>query len=115
MIVRFAGEKFEREAGFRSRSMSRFVRRSEGDDRIKSLTLERLAVELGFAAGRREVALGEGEKGVGGGITNCMRTDALVRLAKRRSARIFLAFKIQSDKMLAFQSITANPLHTWRR
>jgi hypothetical protein len=62
MVVRLAGEKFEREAGFRARSMSRFVRRSEGDDRIKPLTLQSFAVELGFAAGRREVSLGKGEK-----------------------------------------------------
>ena len=65
MVVRLAGEKFEREAGFRARSMSRFVRRSEGDDGIKPLTLQSFAVELGFAAWRREVALGEGEEGVG--------------------------------------------------
>src|ERR1700674_334417 len=102
MVVGLGGEKFKREARFRASSMSRFVRRSEGDDRIKSLTLERLAVELGFAAGRREVALGEGEKWVGGGITNCMRTAALVRPAERSSARISVAFKIQTDKMLTF-------------
>src|SRR5260370_535720 len=64
MVVRFAGEKFKRETGFRAGSMPRFVRRSEGDDRIKPLTLERLAVELGFAARRWEVAFREGKKGV---------------------------------------------------
>src|ERR1700688_3167567 len=106
MVVGLAGEKLEREAGFRARSMARFVRRSEGDDRIKPLTLQRFAVELGFAAGRREVALGEGKKGIGGGIMNHVGTDALVRPAERGSARVFLALEIQPDKMIAFQSLT---------
>src|SRR5258706_11334311 len=110
MVVRLAGEKFKRDAGFRSRSMARFVRRSEGDDGIKPLTLQSLAVELSFAARRREVALGKGEKWVGGGITNHVGTDALVRPAEYSSARIVVAFKIQTDKMLAFQAIARNPL-----
>src|SRR6266852_4707069 len=101
MVVRFAGEKFKRETGFRAGSMPRFVRRSEGDDRIKPLTLERLAVELGFAARRWEVAFREGKKGVG-----ILRrallgwTDECVRPYVVRAA-----FEIQADKMLAFQPI----------
>src|SRR6202047_3477429 len=105
MVIRLAGEKFKREAGrFRARSMSRFVRRSEGDDRINSLTLQSLAVELSFTAGRREVAFREGEKGVGilrrallGGTDECVRPYV-----------VCAAFEIQTDKMLAFQSITSN-------
>src|SRR5260221_8898242 len=110
MVVGLAGEKFEREAGFRSRSMARFVRRSEGDNRIKTLTLKSLAVKRSFAVARRKVALGKGEEWVGGGITNGVGTDALVRPAEYSSARIVVAFKIQTDKMLAFQAIARNSL-----
>src|SRR5260370_24465731 len=60
MVVRLAGEKFERETGgFRSRSMARFSGRRECDDRIAALTLKRFAVELGFSAGCPSLAKGE--------------------------------------------------------
>src|SRR5208282_4840550 len=63
MIVRLAGEELQREArSFRCRSMSRFLGGSEGDNRIESLTLQRLAVEFGFAAGRGKVAFREREE-----------------------------------------------------
>ena len=76
MVVGLAGEKFERKAsGFRSRSMARFVGRGEGDDRIEPLTLQSFAVELGFTAGRREVAFGKGEKGRGI-PPSCSRLDS---------------------------------------
>src|SRR5260370_33475841 len=98
MVVRLAGEKFKREAGgFRSRSMARFAGRSEGDDRIKPLTLQTFAVEVSFAAGGGEVGLGEGEKGIGGRSTNHVGTDTLVRPAEHRVTSIFVAFKIQTD------------------
>src|ERR1700731_4840050 len=106
MVVRFTGEKLERESGFRSRSMARFVRRSEGDDRIKPLTLQSFAVELSFTARRSEVALCEGKKGSGilcrtllGWTDECVRPYV-----------VCAAFEIQPDKMLAFQPITRNPL-----
>src|SRR5258708_16610886 len=106
MVVRFAAEKFKREAGFGSRSMARFVRRSEGDDGIKPLTLQSLAVELGFAARRGEVAFCEGEKGVGilcrallGWTDECVRPYV-----------VCAAFEIQTDKMLVFQALARNSL-----
>src|ERR1700732_2460066 len=97
MVVRLAGEKLEREAGFRSRSMSRFVRRSEGDDGIKPLTLQSFAVELSFAARRREVALGKWEEG-GEMFRRALLgwTDECVRPYVVRAV-----FEIQTDKMLA--------------
>src|ERR1700694_4603455 len=106
MVVRLAGEKFEREAGFRPRSMARFVRRSEATDRTQSLTLQSLAVELGFAARRREVALGKGEEG-GEIFRRALLgwTDECVRPYVVRAV-----FEIQTDKVLAFQPIAGNPL-----
>src|SRR5450759_5738694 len=119
MVVRLAGEKFEREAGG-FRSVARFVRRSEGDDRIEPLTLQSFAVELGFTAGRGEVALGEGEEGC----------RAFCRAHPPRQANTGLdggpgslgwtagggrryvvrgAFEIQADARLAFQPLTGNP------
>src|ERR1700694_2283363 len=97
MVVGLAGEKFEWEAGFRASSVARFAGRSEGDDRIKPLTLESFAVELGLAARRREVALGEGEKWseiFGRALLGW--TDECVRPYVVRAA-----FEIQPDKMLA--------------
>src|ERR1700716_4091138 len=106
MVVRLAGEKFEREAGFRPRSMARFVGRSEGDDGIKPLTLQSFAVELGFAARRGEVALGKWEEG-GEIFRRALLgwTDECVRPYVVRAG-----FEIQTDKVLAFQSIAGNPL-----
>src|SRR4030088_1520385 len=107
MVVRLAGEKVEREAsGFRSGSMTRFVRRSEGDDGIKPLTLQSFAVELGFAARRREVALGKWEEG-GEIFRRALLgwTDECVRPYVTRAS-----FEIQTDKVLAFQPIAGNPL-----
>src|ERR1017187_7774987 len=64
MVVGLAGQQFERKSrGFRSRSVTRFLGGSEGHDRIEALALESFAVELGFTAGRGEVACCEGEKG----------------------------------------------------
>src|ERR1700686_4397462 len=112
MVVRLAGEKFEREAGgFRVRSMSRFVGRREGDDRIKPLTLQSFAVELGFAARSREVALGEGEKwGEIFGRASLGLDGGDARPPTARPYVVRGAFEIQTDKMLAFQPITGNPL-----
>ena len=85
--------------------MSRFVRRSKSDDRIKSLTLQSLAIELSLAAGRREIAFREGEKGVGILCRALLGwTDECVRPFVVRAA-----FEIQTDKMLAFQLIASNP------
>src|SRR5260370_2771056 len=109
MVVRLAGEKFERETGgFRSRSMARFSGRREGDDRIEPLTLQSFAVELGFAAGCREVAMGEGQewgccfwRAVLGWTDECVR-PYLVRCA----------FEIQADAMLAFQPVSRDPFES---
>src|SRR2546430_3924853 len=86
--------------------MSRFVRRSKSDDRIKSLTLQSLAIELSLAAGRRESAFREGEKGVGILCRALLGwTDECVRPYVVRTA-----FEIQTDKMLAFQPFARDPL-----
>src|SRR3981081_1800993 len=109
MVVRLAGEKFEREAsGFRSGSMTRFVRRSEGDDGIKPLTLQSFAVKLGFAARRGEVCVCKWEEG-GEIFRRALLgwTDECVRPYVVRAA-----LEIQTDKMLAFQSIPRNPLQS---
>src|SRR5260370_19755712 len=51
MVVRLAGEKFERETGgLRSRSMARFSGRREGAERSEGLALQRFTVERVFAA-----------------------------------------------------------------
>jgi len=102
MVVRLPGEKFEREAsGFRSRSVARFVGRSEGDDRVKPLSLQSFTEELSFAAGRRKLALREGEERFDRGTAH-VGTDALVRPAERSSARSIIASEIQPDAVLAF-------------
>src|ERR1700747_976925 len=104
MVVRLACEKLEREARFRASSISRFVRRSEGDERIKPLALQSLAVELSFAAGGREVAFREGKKG------GCGSRRAAVGLDGRGARpHTVLGGEIQADKMLAFQPIAGNP------
>src|SRR5258708_38704020 len=109
MVARLAGKNFQPEAGLRSRSMARFVRRSEGDDGIKPLTLQSLAVELSFAARRREVALSEGEKGHSVFCQDLLGwTDECVR-----PYVVCATFKIQTDKMLVFQPITSDPLQPW--
>src|ERR1700738_3498671 len=89
--------------------MSRFLGRSACDYRIKARALQSFAVELSFAARRREVAFCEGEKGAGRSITNHVGTDAFVRPAERSSARIFVAFKIQTDEVLALPSTAGDP------
>src|SRR5208283_6121084 len=109
MVIGLARQKFEREAGgFRSRSVARFVGRSEGDDRIEPLSLQSLAVELGFTAGRREIAMGERE--VWGSIL-CLAvlgwTDECVR-----PYVILGVFEIQADAMFLLQAIARNPLES---
>src|SRR5208282_6239675 len=104
MVVGLAREKFEREAGgLRPRSMSRFVGRREGDDRIEPLTLQSFAVELSLTAGRREVTLGEGKKGRGVFCRPALGLDG--RGARLRTVR---RGEIQADAMLALQPIAGD-------
>src|SRR5271170_6692167 len=109
MVVGLARQEFEREAGgFRSRSMAGFVGRSEGDDRIDPLALQSLAVELGFTAGRREIAMGERE--VWGGI---LRLAVLGWTDECVGPYVVLGvFKIQADAMFLLQAIAGDPLES---
>src|ERR1017187_3106037 len=104
MVVGLAGQQFERKSrGSRSRSMSRFFWRSEGHDRIDALTLESFAVELGFTAGRGEVACCEGEKG------HCGRA-ALGLDGRDARPHTVRGGKIQADAMLIFQTVARYPV-----
>src|SRR5208282_6446340 len=107
MVVGLAGEKFERKAGgFRSRAIPRFVGRSEGDDGIEPPPLQSFAVKLGFTAGRREIALGEGEEW---GVALCRAALGWTAEGGRPYV-VRGAFEVQADAMLALQPLAGDPL-----
>src|ERR1017187_1394247 len=111
MVVGLAGQQFERKSrGFRSRSMSRFLGGSEGHDRIEALPLESFAVELGFTAGRGEVARCEGEKGRCSFCRAALGLDGRVARPHTVRPHTVRGGKIQADAMLIFQTVARYPL-----
>ena len=93
VVVGLAGEELEREALARgSRSVAGFGGRSEGDEGIESLGDESFGVELGFAAGRGEVAVGKGQEGRGG-----------------------VGVKVEADVGFAFEAIAGDAVEPWVR